>query len=539
MKGKFLKIRRVVIPTLTIVIMASQLMGCSSTSKDQVSSMLEKGEQIEIELVIEDNGAQEQGERSAIVWVKLGELATYPKFRSAMESNFNVTTEDGIKQGSLYINLDGSVDKNNTLYNVLSNKAVVDLLNTPEVQENLSVAIQETYADLEDSDTSSAIYNCYFNLLPDNVENYYNGGTSLTRAESMALVMRAITPVQYLDTNEDFVSAVTAEEATDYDAYAPYAAYLNDKAYLNTSDESLNEKTFTGKMTRGEYIYLVLNTIYTEDEIASASGTLSDCTEGTDLSGDTHKSILSAGLKNDQAPTDIYKALLKANSIGVIQSETRWSEAITRSEAIDILADTIIAYNEAHGYPIDTLENGSDEQYKKEAHEAYEENKDEIDGTEEQFTAFFVEARKQGDTVAEATDYGKVNTISEEKVEEILNKQESPAESKEETPQAPNTSNTDTGNSGSSGGNTSSGGGNTSSGGGNTGSSGSGNTSSGGTGNTSSGGNTTPQPTPQQPATQPTPQQPSTPSTPSGWVFDDTPADNDWSGTGTPVDWAD
>lgn len=454
MKGKYLKIRRVVIPTLTIVIMASQLMGCSSTSKDQVSSMLEKGEQIEIELVIEDNGIEAQGELSAIEWIQLGALSNYPQLRSAVESNFNIVVKNGVKQGSLFINIDGEHDLNNTLYNALSNKAVVDLLNNPEVQENISVAAAENYADIDEIDELAALINGYFNLLPDSTPNYFNPSVSLTRAESMALIMRAITPVKYLDTNEDFLSAVTTEEANDYDSYAPYAAYMNSNSYLNTSDESLNEKTFTGKMTRGEYIYLVLNTIYTEDEIASASGTLSDCTEGTDLKGNTKKDILSIGLKNDQAPTEIYKALLKANSIGVIKSETRWNEAITKSEAIDILVNTIIAYNEAHGYPVDTTEIEIDpiEKYTAEAKEAYAKIKDQTTVSEEEFIAVYVELVSSGETPEEAIKAAMIDIMNHEE-EPDHSSDTNTDTSTEETTQAPAQSPAQgSGNSGNSGG---------------------------------------------------------------------------------------
>ena len=50
----------------------------------------------------------------------------------------------------------------------------------------------------------------------------------------------------------------------------------------------------------------------------------------------------------------MYKALVLANTLDIVNKETRWDEGLSRSEAIQLLADTYAKLAEAKGYPIDT-----------------------------------------------------------------------------------------------------------------------------------------------------------------------------------------
>ena len=60
MSGKFMRIKRLIVPTLTMVIIASQLMGCAATSQSELLKMLDTGQQIEIEIATPIS--EEQGE---------------------------------------------------------------------------------------------------------------------------------------------------------------------------------------------------------------------------------------------------------------------------------------------------------------------------------------------------------------------------------------------------------------------------------------------------------------------------------------------
>ncbi len=79
MSGKFMRIKRLIVPTLTMVIIASQLMGCAATSQSELLKMLDTGQQIEIEIATPIS--EEQGEEKTLDWIQLDQLATYDTFK--------------------------------------------------------------------------------------------------------------------------------------------------------------------------------------------------------------------------------------------------------------------------------------------------------------------------------------------------------------------------------------------------------------------------------------------------------------------------
>lgn len=72
MSGRFMTIKRIVIPTITMVIIASQLMGCAAVSQSELLQMINQGDAIEIEIATPIN--QEQGTESALDWQELASL---------------------------------------------------------------------------------------------------------------------------------------------------------------------------------------------------------------------------------------------------------------------------------------------------------------------------------------------------------------------------------------------------------------------------------------------------------------------------------
>lgn len=66
MDGKFMKVKKTFIPTMTLAIIASQLMGCASASEKELLQMINKGEAIEIEVMAPSN--EELGEQSNLIW---------------------------------------------------------------------------------------------------------------------------------------------------------------------------------------------------------------------------------------------------------------------------------------------------------------------------------------------------------------------------------------------------------------------------------------------------------------------------------------
>lgn len=352
MSGRFMNIKRIIIPTITMVIIASQLMGCAAASQSELLQMINQGEAIEIEIATPIN--QEQGVESALDWEELASLETNPDLRKSWDNTLNITATDTGKNGVLYVDVEGNNEPNNTLRVALHNREFLKYLDSETNTLKLSEAAQNNYIDLDTGDTTKALYmaiNGYFNLLPDSSPNYANPDSTMQRNEFMAMVFRAETPVQELETDSTFASAVGS---SDYNIYAQGVAQ---NSYLDLQSKSLNNLTANGTITRAEALYLLVSR-YFPDDLAKAdvkSVTFNDAKDGGDIAGeqkfiedakakDYWKSYeLTYAIQNPDIglPTDLYKALVVAKDKSLISNETRWDEALTRSEAIEFLVETL------------------------------------------------------------------------------------------------------------------------------------------------------------------------------------------------------
>lgn len=352
MSGRFMNIKRIVIPTITMVIIASQLMGCAAVSQSELLQMINQGDAIEIEVATPIN--QEQGTESALDWQELASLSTNPDLRKSWDDILMITLTDTGKNGVLYVDVEGNNEPNNTLRVALHNSEFLKCLDSEANSLQLSNAVQGNYADLEENDTARALYmgiNGYFNLLPDANPNYANPDSTLQRNEFMAMVFRAETPVQDLTADSAFADAVGQSD------YNLYAQGLAGNSYLDTASKSLNNLTANGTITRAEALYLLMSRYFADDlKNADIKGaTFNDAKDGGDIAAkqkfiedgtqkDYWKSYeLTYAIQNpdDGLPTNLYKALVVAKDKGLIGDVTRWDEALTKSEAIEFLVKTL------------------------------------------------------------------------------------------------------------------------------------------------------------------------------------------------------
>ena len=352
-----MNVKRIIIPTLTMVIIASQLLGCASVSKSELLTMLEQGDQIEIEIA-SPRAEAEQGEATSILWEQLALLDTNTELRKAWDDLLGITMTDTGKNGMLYVNESGENVNNNTLRVALHNREFQKVISDDVQSLELANGALSQYADIEVDETAKAIYagiNGYFNLLPDNIENYANPDSTLDRAEFMAMVMRAETPVtDDLEADEAFATAVGQNDLN------IYAQALAEDSYLNLSDKSLNNMTYNGTISRAEAVYLLMNHYYA-DELATVNtkdAALNDATDGGDIASKqdfagkdyaTSYELAYAIQNADKGtPSDLYNALVLAESKGIISSDTRWDEALTRTEAVELL---VSVYMDEDGIP--------------------------------------------------------------------------------------------------------------------------------------------------------------------------------------------
>lgn len=377
MSGKFMRVKRFIIPTLTAVIIASQLMGCAAMTQSELLQAINNGDQIEIEVIEPDFVEGEQGQETALSWTELASLTTNADLRSGWDDTLGIIRTDEGKNGVFYVNEAGDNENNNTLKVVMHNRAFVQSLESEDSMKALAEASLKNYADIEDNETMKAVYmgiNGYFNLLPDNEPNYANPDSSLMRNEFMAMVYRADTPVQEITADENFATAVGQSD------YNIYAQGVNDNAYLSTEDKNLDNLTYNGAISRAEAIYLIVNRYFSEDfnsfDLNSSKSSLTDAKDGGDIAtkqkfieNDKMKDRwrayeLQYAIQNpdDGLPTDLYKALVVANQKGLISSTTRWDEAITRSEAVELLVTALQqdATMETFNYKLGNYDSGMD-----------------------------------------------------------------------------------------------------------------------------------------------------------------------------------
>lgn len=405
-----MKLKRVILPTITMVIIASQLFGCSSASKQEAYDMLQETEQIELEYAVPEYDTTEESKVELLPWLQLSSLETHPELRAAFEELLGITKEDdGTKSGVVYTDENGDRNQNNTLYNALGNtNFTINYIRDAEQIEKIEEIANNEYTDIEDNQGVAAVINAYFELLPDQTDGQFDGSATISRAQAMTLVMRATTPVneaQAPDTDETFTSAVGESTYTDF------ATPMNEYAYINTSN-GLTDKTFESTMSRGEYIYMLTKCIYgdayaerltdagKEDETLSDDLNLYTIKDGGDITFQESISNPDNGL-----PTDMYNTLARAVALGFISEDTlNWDEAITKSDAINIFIDATEVYYGNSMYT--TNKDGAPEATNSEGltvEEALDADNDYLDsvlegieGNEDEFTKLDEWAKSQG-----------------------------------------------------------------------------------------------------------------------------------------------
>lgn len=358
MSGKFMKILKIAIPTLTLVIIASQLLNSCAMSQSELLKMYERQQAIEIEVAYPEN--QEQGTEKELNWVELAFLDTYPEFRDIFDDTLGITIQgQNGKNGVVYVDLNSNHTNNSTLRYAFANAKFHSVFwNNTEAMEKLTEAAENIYSDISTPSMAKyAIINAYFNIFPDAEPNYFNGNQTLTRGEFLAGLFRAETPVSDLQSDYNFESAV---DPAGTDPSTDFASQLQDYSYLTLEDQNLNSGTYQGTITRAEAVYTIVK-LYYADEYSRTTGSESsyndaknagdlalkagfkvqDKETGAITSKNYWKSYeLSYALQNADKglPTDLYRALVVAKNHNlIIGSESRWDDGLTKSEAIQLI----------------------------------------------------------------------------------------------------------------------------------------------------------------------------------------------------------
>jgi hypothetical protein len=243
-------------------------------------------------------------------------------------------------------------DNDSYLGQAISLKEFVEFASDEDNYNALVDAVRNAFVDsdeLTDQQLFSVGLNAYFNLLPMADESESHANDFVSRAQLLAMMTRATNSVEQ-GTSASYAKTISQlESSVGESIYNESVAPSLDYSYLTTEDGSLNSDTYNSSVSRGEAIYTIFEAVYGSGagmvmaDIDSA--VLSDATNGGDIMSDQNLSSkaqeISYAISNPDGgcPEDIYRALVRANELGIISDETAWDEAITLSDVISIYYD--------------------------------------------------------------------------------------------------------------------------------------------------------------------------------------------------------
>ena len=385
MKRKFIKARKIAIPALAAILMATQFTGCTGKKEEAVMKVLEDSGE-EPEKTGLDSSAKAEGESGTgnrkepeIEWTELASLNTSPEIREAWDTAAGIQKTDKGKEGMFYMNSKGENDNNNTLMqamktstdtpmspmspmSALSMYANIDDTGEPTVaiRAPFVKAVLDQYTDIDEADEGKAFLaglNSYYNLLPNTNKDTSesNIDTSLSRKEFMAMVYRADTPVQKISQDKEFTKAVGKS------VYNDYAQNLKNNSYLTIESGDLNPTTYDGAISKAEVIYILINRYYRDELVETSSKednmsymyttqgdkveiTFTDAKLNMDLKDKGKLESLNEALKDADVglTPELYGSLVVAVKHHIINPEedTCWDETVSTAEAMQLLVKT-------------------------------------------------------------------------------------------------------------------------------------------------------------------------------------------------------
>ncbi len=384
MDGKFMAVKRIVVPIMTLVILASQLTGCAAVNSNEMVKMINAGQSVTIEVAKPDYTVHISGTaQKEAPWVQLSKLNTFNNgFRQGYDElfNINIITNKGVnsKSGCLFVDAGNQQDGNTTLADAFRNKVfVTKYWNNPDIINSMNQLASQAYTDVAKGDTSAtdAALNAYYDLTTDNVNpSSFNATQSLSREQFYAMYFKAKTKVTTLTPDVTFDEAIGGKTAL-----SNYAQGVAKYGFLQTADKSLDSSTYTGSISRAEAIYLVVNANFPDlmEQVPSNATAFRDTKNAGDLALKVGFKTVQNGQETSkdrwQAYTlaymmqhpdqgmqqELFNAMAVAHNLGLISGpDSRWDEPISKSEAIQLIVNTELAKDKIDGYT-STVEYGT------------------------------------------------------------------------------------------------------------------------------------------------------------------------------------
>lgn len=344
--------------------MSTLLTACNSEAKALVEQM-NSGADCTITVT-----GTASSESEPLEWIELDQLQTHSSLRRNFDDAFGIVRFDvGSKNGVMYSDLDGNWTGNNTLYNAFKNRTFVeDYWNNGKVKSTLAEYAREEFSDVNSDDVAVvAGMNAYYNIIPSAADGTSGLSANATRAEAMGAIFRADTPVESVEANAEFATAVGDSE------WNIYAQDLASYSWLDYTNGSLNSDNYNGFITKAEFVYMLMNR-YFPDEMNSAIANISgktvaekqgfistDKETGNVTYGHAWQAyVLQYGLSNEKAELQeqLSAALQLANSKGIVQSTSDWRNPIMKYDVVNMLIKTYEVMGESSGYSV-AVRNGA------------------------------------------------------------------------------------------------------------------------------------------------------------------------------------
>lgn len=307
MAGKFMRIIKKTIPTLTLIVIASQLFGCGAANSKQISDMIQNKQEITIEYADQGDIQADEADCLSSSWLPLSEKSDNPTFRESFNTLTHNRTSNQKKEGTIYYL------ENPTLATSLKNTAFTTLFDSLDTTTLLSLT-SDLYLDLDETTSpdilKAAVINTYFDLFntkQSQSQNEFNATQRISRVDFISAVVKSTTSPQ---SNESSISE------------SEIMSKLADKSYLGNNNTNNTE---TGIITKAEAAYMIASCMFNS--------------EMKEVKASKPAENLQACLESSELSSDLKEALSILESKGVIDGSFvgNWNKALTKSEAVEII----------------------------------------------------------------------------------------------------------------------------------------------------------------------------------------------------------
>lgn len=341
---------------LVLMMAVTTLSGCDNGKTKEV---MEEAMANKVDIKITEANAVSVNDRQKMTWVQLDKQTAFNEMRELMDDELKIVKFDnGSKNGVIYIDPQGNWTGNSTLYYAFQNKEFVQSYwQNRAFTGKISEKAETLFSDISNIQTGLyAAINCYYGILPANVDGTSGLMNYISRKEAMAAICRADTPVKDFDCSK-------FNEIFGKDQFNFYAQQVEDCSYLKLGNKSLNPYTYNSAITRAEAVYMIVQRYFREDlsgvnidtnpftDLKNAGNIMERLEITTEYSPETYS--LEYCLQNPKKglPEELYKAMVVAYNHGIVGTETKWNSSVL---AGDMLAMLTKAYDNMYSnrYPV-------------------------------------------------------------------------------------------------------------------------------------------------------------------------------------------